>query len=136
MKGAPVAAVSGASPHQPVCDFFSLNGGPSSRNFKSLKHPVRELWRQQFDWGDFQRMRQLVQRDDSRIATAAFEAGDILLREARGFGEFFLGHAALDASRAHIAADEFAHVHAQFIGCPGGSGLSTIVCIFLPLIPS
>ena len=93
--------------------------------------PARDLWCQQLDGRDFQRMRQLVQRDDGRIATAAFQAGDILLREARRFGEFFLSHAALDASRAHVAADEFAHVHAQFIGCLGGSGLSTIVCIAL-----
>ena len=65
---------------------------------------------------DFQRLRQLVERDDRGIAPSALEVAQILLTEPGPRLDVFLGQALFPAQPSKIPADQFAHVHAVRVG--------------------
>ena len=57
--------------------------------------------------------RQLIQRNDGRVAVASLEAADVLLAEARAISELFLREAFFLSKSPNVPADQSAHIHAQ-----------------------
>ena len=57
--------------------------------------------------------RQLINRDDGRIAAAVFQAAQILLAEAGFLGKPFLGQAPFEPNLANIFPNQNPHIHAR-----------------------
>jgi hypothetical protein len=55
---------------------------------------------------------QFIQRHDSGVSEALFEAADVLLAEPGDVGEFLLGQPLLLSDPPHVPPDQPAHVHA------------------------
>lgn len=68
--------------------------------------------RDQRDMIHAQRLREFVEADDRRIAEAAFEIAQILLREARTLRELLLTQALFEPDPPHVPSDQPPHVHA------------------------
>ena len=62
---------------------------------------------------DAQGGREFVDRDEGRIAPAAFEACDVELTEAGAFCELLLGEPGPVSVPPQIVRDEGAHIHAR-----------------------
>lgn len=62
---------------------------------------------------DTERLRQLEEGYDRRIAAATLEIAQILLREARALGELFLGQALFEPDPSDVRSNQFPHVHAE-----------------------
>ena len=52
-----------------------------------------------------------MERDHCRVALTPFHAAEVLLGEARKFGEFFLGQTSLLPKPLDVFAYQFAHIH-------------------------
>jgi len=74
---------------------------------------IFEFGANQIDVADAQRKRELVKRDDGRIAPPAFQAAEILLAKARTLIDLLLGQALIPPQAREIPANQFTHVHAQ-----------------------
>ena len=68
---------------------------------------------QQIEMAHTERRRQLVERDDRRVAPALLQTADVLLAEAGEFGELFLRQALFMPDPTDIPPDQPAHVHAH-----------------------
>lgn len=78
---------------------------------------------------DVERLRQLVQRNDSRITAAVFQTAQILLAETGKRGNLLLRQSLLLTKAGKVPADKFTHIHAFTSGRLSTISLSTIVCI-------
>lgn len=85
--------------------------------------------RDQRDMIHAERLSELEQADDRRIAAAPFEVAQILLSEARPFGENLLCQALFVPDPLHISPDQPPHIHAVRLDPYILRGLSTIICI-------
>jgi len=65
----------------------------------------------QVNWGDAERAGQLEQCNNCWIASASFEAANILLREAGNFSKTLLGEALGLPQSLEVSADQLAHIH-------------------------
>jgi len=74
------------------------------------------------------RLGELEERDDRRIASAAFEVRKILLRESGRVGEFFLREAAFEPQPSYIPPNQAPHVHGGRLAARHTLSLSSIVC--------
>lgn len=64
---------------------------------------------------DTERLGNLRQGFDRRIACPAFDTTDILLAQTGSLGDLLLCEASRRAQTSKIVADQFAHVHAQLV---------------------
>jgi hypothetical protein len=74
-----------------------------------------------------ERIGDFVEGDDGRVTPSPFQLAQILLAQATALGELLLRQTLLLPNPGRVAADEFAHVHAQSLGLAGQTSLSTIV---------
>ena len=62
---------------------------------------------------DAERDREMIDAHDRRVALAAFDIADILLRNAGHLGEPLLGEFLLPAQSRKIPTDQLAHIHGR-----------------------
>lgn len=67
----------------------------------------------QLDMADAERLGELVERDDRRVAATSLEAAQILLAESRTRLDLLLRQALRPAQAGEIPAHQLAHIHAQ-----------------------
>lgn len=72
--------------------------------------------------------RQLIERDDRRIAPAPLETAQILLAQTRALGNLFLRQVLGLTQAGEISSDQLAHIHAQTDRNSVVPSLSTIIC--------
>ena len=74
---------------------------------------IIEIGADQIDMADAQRLRQIVKRDDGRIAPSTLQTAEILLAKARTLLDLLLSQALIPTQAREISANQFTHVHAQ-----------------------
>ena len=72
---------------------------------------------------------QLVNCNDSWVATPRFKTADILLTEPRKFAELFLRQPLFEPNPPNVLANQLAHIHAQEKKRLHNISLPTIICI-------
>jgi hypothetical protein len=68
--------------------------------------------------------RELVERDDRRIASTLFQAADVLLAESRDVSKLLLRQTLFLSDSFDVLSNQLAHVHAQW----SADYTLTIVC--------
>jgi hypothetical protein len=58
--------------------------------------------------------RELVERDNRRIASTLFQAADVLLAESRDVSKLLLRQTLFLSDSFDVLSNQFAHVHAQW----------------------
>lgn len=77
---------------------------------------------------DAESLGQFKKRYDCRVSDTAFEAREILLAKARTLLNLFLRETFFAPEARKVAANQFAHIHAQWSDTSHTLSLSTIIC--------
>lgn len=85
----------------------------------------------QIDMRYSERVGQLIERDDRRIAASAFKTAQILLAEPGRALHLLLSETFFAPNARKVLADKLAHIHAGNSAVEGELALSTILCIRL-----